>query len=108
MAPQPASARNAEAWAAPPALPDGHYVSGLVYTDEAIYADEMRQIHGKVWHLACHESELAKAHDFRTMQHAGVPLVVIRRKDGRARASSTPAPTATPRSCRSLAATPRA
>ena len=79
-------ARNAEAWAAAPSLPDGHYVSGLVYTDEAIYADEMRHIHSKVWHLACHESELAKAHDFRTMQHAGVPLVVIRSEDGQVRA----------------------
>lgn len=85
MAPTSTQARNAESWAAAPSLPDSHYVNGLVYTDETIYADEMRHIHRKTWHLACHESELAQPHDFRTMQHAGVPLVVIRGDDGKVR-----------------------
>ena len=77
--------RSAATWERPPPLPDGHYVSGRVYHDEQIFAEEREHIFRKVWHFVCHESEVAEAFDFRTVERADVPLIVIRGEDGRIR-----------------------
>lgn len=66
-------------------LPDTHYVSDLAYSDQAIFEDEMRLIMGRVWRLVCHDSELPEKYDFRTFDHAGVPLLIVRGEDGRIR-----------------------
>jgi methanesulfonate monooxygenase large subunit len=79
------SSRTADSWATPPAMPETHFVSGLVYTDDAVFADEKRRIFDRTWHLACHESELADPYDFRTLDYVGTPLIVIRGGDGRLR-----------------------
>jgi methanesulfonate monooxygenase large subunit len=77
--------RDTETWQRAPAVPDTHYVSGLVYSDPEIFEEERSKIFGKVWALACHESELPKKFDFRTIDYAGTPIIVTRGGDGRVR-----------------------
>lgn len=76
------TARTATDWEKSPAMPDGHFVSGRVYTDDAVYADEKAKIFRKIWHLACHESEVPNNFDYRAIDYAGIPLVVVRGRDG--------------------------
>ncbi len=78
-------ARDGTQWNTPPALPETHYVSGAVYSDPQLYEEEKRLILGKVWHFAAHDSELPERFDFRTFQHADLPLFLIRGSDGRIR-----------------------
>lgn len=79
------SARDQSVWAEAPRLPASHFVSGQVYTDPDIYADEVSEIFGRVWRFACHESELAEVYDYRVFDHAGQSLFAIRGADGRIR-----------------------
>lgn len=78
--------RSESEWAGRPNVPDTHFVSGSVYHDEDIFADERERLFGKVWSLACHDSELPGKYDFRTLEYAGTPLIVVRGEDGRVRA----------------------
>lgn len=78
------AARNATAWETGPAITQG-LVSGHVYTDPAIFAAEQDAVFRASWRLACHESELPDAYDYRTFDHAGQPLFAIRGGDGRIR-----------------------
>lgn len=78
--------RNASQWAAPPRLPQDHYVSSQVYTDPEVFAQERKKIFACTWKFACHESELPLPGDFRTLEHAGIPIVVVRGPDGTVRA----------------------
>lgn len=73
--------RNAKSWAAAPALPPTHYTQGDIYRDEAVFEEEQARIFEKIWRLACHESEVAQPGDFRTLEFAGKPLVVVRGLD---------------------------
>jgi methanesulfonate monooxygenase large subunit len=79
------SARDERDWGAAPKLPASHFVSGTVYTDPAIYADEVRELFGRLWRFACHESELPNAFDYRVFDHAGQSLFCIRGADDRIR-----------------------
>ena len=79
------SSRNRAAWERPPDLPPTHYVDAAAYSDPGIFADEMDRIMARSWRFGCHESELAAAYDFRTLDHAELPLVMIRGGDGRIR-----------------------
>lgn len=76
------TARNAESWRTLPEIPETHVVSGAVYTDPTIFADEKKRVFERCWHLACHESELANPFDFRTFDYVGTPLIAIRGRDG--------------------------
>jgi len=76
------NARNAEQWAAAPALAPENYVAGDVYTDPTVFEAERDRIFGHTWRIACHESEVANPFDFRTYEHLGIPLVTIRGGDG--------------------------
>lgn len=78
--------RNAAQWASPPRLPEDHYVSSRIYTDPEVFAKEHEKIFAKTWKFACHESELPMPGDFRTLEHAGIPIVVVRGPDGTVRA----------------------
>ena len=71
--------------AKPPDLNPRDYVSGDVYRDDVVFRAELDQVLGKVWHFACHESEISDAGDYRTFQHATQPLFVIRGDDGAVR-----------------------
>ena len=73
--------RNAKDWEAAPALPPTHYTQGDIYRDEATFEEEQARIFEKIWRLACHESEVAQSGDFRTLEFAGKPLVVVRGMD---------------------------
>jgi methanesulfonate monooxygenase subunit alpha len=69
----------------PPDLKASDYVGGAVYSDEGVFQTELDQVLGKVWHFACHESEIPNVGDYRTFQHATQPLLVIRGEDGSVR-----------------------
>ena len=74
--------RTAREWEHAPELADEDFVSALVYTDEDIFAEEMARVKRCTWKLACHESEIAALNDYRTIDHAGFPLIVTRSSDG--------------------------
>jgi methanesulfonate monooxygenase large subunit len=79
--------RNAAEWAARPKFPATHYVDTRLYTDPQIFREEQERIFERTWIIACHESEIPSAHDYRTFRHpAGRNLIVIRGDDGEARA----------------------
>ncbi|PWU23645.1 MAG: methanesulfonate monooxygenase [Candidatus Rokuibacteriota bacterium] len=79
-------ARAMVEWSKRPDLPPTHYVHPAIYTDPEIFRDEQEKIFGKVWYLACHESELPEPNDYRTYQHpAGKNLLVVRGQDGKIR-----------------------
>jgi methanesulfonate monooxygenase large subunit len=80
-------ARTREQWERRPHLPATHYLDTRLYTDEGLFFEERDKIFGHVWFIACHESELPRAFDYRTFQHpAGPGLVLIRGKDEQVRA----------------------
>ena len=79
--------RNAAEWAARPKFPSTHYVDTRLYTDAQIFREEQERIFDRTWIIACHESEIPAAYDYRTFRHpAGKNLIVIRGEDGEARA----------------------
>lgn len=78
--------RTAAQWAGPPRLPEDHFVSSRIYTDPEVFAQEREKIFARTWKFACHESELPLPGDFRTLEHAGIPVVVVRGPDGTVRA----------------------
>jgi len=74
--------RNESAFQEKPDFPASHYVDTRIYTDPDIFKEEQERIFKKVWMIACHESELPNAYDYRTYQHpGGVNLFVIRGED---------------------------
>eukprot|EP00456_Euglypha_rotunda_P053210 TRINITY_DN42925_c0_g1_i6.p2 TRINITY_DN42925_c0_g1~~TRINITY_DN42925_c0_g1_i6.p2 ORF type:complete len:159 (+),score=43.51 TRINITY_DN42925_c0_g1_i6:354-830(+) len=78
--------RNATEWQQRPNFPDTHFVSTDIYTDEQIFRQEQELIFNKVWIIACHESELQNAYDYRTFNHpGGAPLIVVRGEDMKVR-----------------------
>src|SRR5688572_27300013 len=74
--------RTSEAWLSPPAIPATDYISNLVYTDPEIFREELEKVKKATWKLACHVSEVPEKNDYRRVNHAGVPLVVVRGEDG--------------------------
>lgn len=78
--------RNAKEWEARPRLPETHYVDSRIYTSQQIFEEEQQKIFNKTWIIACHESEIPNAYDYRTFQHpGGEPLIVMRGDDGQVR-----------------------
>lgn len=77
--------RNRETWERPPKLPGTHFIDTVAYTDPEIFEAEKQRIMKRTWRFGCHESELSKAFDFRTIDHADVPLVMIRGEDDKIR-----------------------
>ena len=74
--------RTSAEWGRGPKLPATHYVDGKIYVDEAIHQEEVEKIFNKLWLIACHESEIANAYDYRTFQHpCGKSLIVVRGED---------------------------
>ena len=79
------SARRYQDRARPPNLRSEDYVSGQVYRDDGVFRDELDTVLGKVWHFACHLSEVPEPGDYRTFLHALQPLFVIRGEDEKVR-----------------------
>ncbi len=81
-------ARNNTKWKQVPGqLKAGEYVSSKIYSDEKIFKQEMKKIFSKVWVPVCHESELPEPNRFRTSTIAGVPILIVRDKEGEITAS---------------------
>jgi methanesulfonate monooxygenase large subunit len=78
--------RNAADWGNRPALGADEYVSSEVYTDPKLFQEELEQLKRATWKFACHVSEIPEPNDYRTLDHAGVPLIVTRSGDGQIRA----------------------
>jgi methanesulfonate monooxygenase large subunit len=74
--------RTAVQWLAKPRLPDDHYVASSIYTNETIFQEEREKIFAHTWKFICHESELPKPGDFRTAEHVGKPILVVRDPEG--------------------------
>jgi hypothetical protein len=57
-----------------------------VYTDGRLFREEQDKVFGQCWLVACHESEIPNAYDYRTFLHpAGPWLFLIRGKDRKVR-----------------------
>ncbi|MBV1876160.1 MAG: Rieske 2Fe-2S domain-containing protein [Pseudomonadales bacterium] len=53
-----------------------------VFTDPALFEQEMKYIFEKTWLYLCHESQLAKPFDFITTYMGRQPVIINRNKDG--------------------------
>ena len=74
--------RTSQEWGQGPKLPVTHYVDTKIYTDEEIHREEVEKIFNKLWLIACHESEVANAFDYRTFLHpCGKSLLIVRGED---------------------------
>lgn len=62
------------------------YVDSRIYTDPALFDEEVEKIWRRTWLLVLHESELADPLDFRTLTIANEPVIVVRGEDNRVRA----------------------
>lgn len=57
-------------------------VHGSVYTDEAVFREEMQRIYSSTWVFVAHESQLPHPGDYKT-SHIGLqPVIVSRSEDG--------------------------
>jgi phenylpropionate dioxygenase-like ring-hydroxylating dioxygenase large terminal subunit len=54
-----------------------------LYTDEAIFQEEMARIHEQVWIYVGHESQVPRAGDYYTAQVGRQPMVLVRGSDGK-------------------------
>jgi methanesulfonate monooxygenase large subunit len=75
--------RSGVEWNKRPAI---EHVDSRIYTDEALFEQELERIWKEVWVLVCHGSELPETYDFRTLTIAREPVVVCRGEDDRIRA----------------------
>jgi methanesulfonate monooxygenase large subunit len=79
-------ARTAAQWNTPPKLKKDEFVSSDVYVSPDLFDEEREKIFAHTWRFACHESEIPQPGDFRTLDHTGIPIVVVRGQDGTVRA----------------------
>lgn len=76
--------RNRSEWTRKPDLPTSQYVDPRIYTDKDLFAEEQEKIFDKCWLIACHESELPLAHDYRLYEHpGGHNIIIVRDEDNR-------------------------
>jgi methanesulfonate monooxygenase large subunit len=79
-------ARTGKEWHTKPQFPETHYVDTRIYTDDLLFREEQEKIFNKVWIIACHESEVPNAFDYRTFHHpGGAELIVVRGEDMKVR-----------------------
>lgn len=63
-------------------LAEGRALPAVFYTDPEIFELEKRLIFRRSWQAVCSELELRNPGDYVTVDIAGVPVVVVRDKDG--------------------------
>ena len=61
-------------------------VHQCIYTEEAIFRQEMRKIFGGVWVYLAHESQIPEKDNFVTTKLGLRPIIVVRDSAGRIRA----------------------
>ena len=59
---------------------------GWIYGSERFFKEEQDKIFRPSWQIVCHLNDIPKAGDFQTFEFVGESLVVVRGKDGGARA----------------------
>ena len=69
--------KSAKEWIQTPPFPTSHFVDSRIYTDESLFKEEQEKIFNKSWIIACHETELPGAYDYRTFSHPGGALSLI-------------------------------
>ena len=77
--------KNAQEWIARPPVAEKDFVSTLIYTDQNLFEEEIEKIKKSTWKFACHESEIPRTNDYRTLNHAGIPLIITRSSDNKIR-----------------------
>jgi methanesulfonate monooxygenase large subunit len=80
------TARNHKQWLAKPPLEPDEWVDSRIYSDPQIFEEELEKIFKRAWIPVCHESELPKPYDFRTVSVAREPIVICRGPDNGIRA----------------------
>ena len=77
-------------------------VNRSALTDAEVFRQEQEHILSQVWLYVPHESEVAKANDFRSRNVAGRPVVLTRGQDGSRRWARSPTfpPESAPNSAR--------
>ena len=71
--------RNHSSWIKEPNV---EYINSLIYSDHALYEQEIDNIFSKVWVPMCHSSELPNLGDFRKTQIALQNVVAVRFSGG--------------------------
>ena len=67
--------------------PDADWgLPGWVYTDPEFHAVELERAIRPSWQIVCHESDLARAGDWRSLDYLGESVIAIRGEDGALRA----------------------
>ena len=79
-------ARTASEWSKRPNLQTMPFVDSRIYSDQAIFEEEIEKIWKKTWILTVHESELPNKLDYRSLTIAREPIVVVRGPDDKIRA----------------------
>jgi len=69
-------------------LEEAHALPFAAYTDESVYAEEVRKVFHNEWVFVCQEPELAMPGDYFAIALAGEPICVIRGTDRKLRALS--------------------
>ena len=64
------------------ALVEDRRVHRDVYLSEELFSLEQESFFARTWLFAGHASEVPKAGDYRTLELAGRPLVMVRQADG--------------------------
>ena len=65
---------------------NGMSLPGWLYHDEEFLAAEKRAFLRAAPQVVCHESEIAKAGEWRSLEYLGESVIVIRGDDGQVRA----------------------
>lgn len=67
--------------------PDADWsLPGWLYTDPEYFAVEMERVIRPSWQIVCHESDIAEAGEYRTLDYLGESVIAIRGDDGVIRA----------------------
>ena len=80
-------ARTGKEWLEKPKFPNSHFVDTRIYTEDDLFREEQEKIFNKTWIIACHESEIPNAFDYRTFHHPGGPELFVVRGEEIGRAS---------------------
>lgn len=65
---------------------DGWSLPAWTYSDPEFFAAERERVFAPSWQVVCHESDVAEAGDWHTLEYIGESVIVVRGHDRRLRA----------------------